>query len=868
LGQRARGAAGSPLALLLWLAAALSLVISAPVLAVAIVSVIWLNAAFAFIQERQSEQAVEALRQYLPSKAVVFRDGQRQEVVAAGLVPGDVLALSEGDQVCADAKLISGALEVDTSTLTGEVLPVFRSADAVDKGDPLLQSPNVVFSGTNCLSGDAMALVVHTGMHTELGRIAALTERVVREPSPLELQVRRVAWLIAAVAVIAALAFIPIGALLAGLSLTDSATFAIGLLVANVPEGLLPTITLALAVGVRELARRGALVKRLSAVETLGSTSVICTDKTGTLTENRMHSVLAWTTAGDQPLGQVHSASDPSPALARLAVAMAMCNGAELHDESGAEGVGDPTEVALLAASAQLGVKVDPSQRAEQRRKLLHFDPRLRLMSTVDQTSDGLVVHTKGAPEEVLARSRNILEADGSTSELNDERRQELTSIITDFAGKGLRLLAAGDRKTSVTTTATRDEIESALTFLGFIALLDPPRPEVSAAVEACHAAGIRIIVITGDHRLTAAEIAREVGIGGPEPSAIDADELDRLGDQELDDWLDTDDEVIVSRSSPETKMRIAQALRANGEVVAMTGDGVNDAPALRQADIGIAMGLSGTDVAREAATMVLTDDNFSTIARAVEAGRVVYDNVRKFILYIFAHATPEVVPFLIFALSGGRVPLPLTVIQILAIDIGTETLPALALGREQAEPGIMDKPPRPRSEHIVDRALLVRAWVLLGGTSAVLVLAGFFLTLDAGGWTPGADVSEGTPLHQTWLQATTMTFLGIVACQVGTAFAARTEHASLRQIGVFSNRLLLWGVLFELVFAAAIVLLPGVSTLLGMALPNTEQLLILPLFPVVVWGVDETARAITRRRVVRQNSTASSPEPSMRAAN
>lgn len=267
-----------PLALLLWLAAALAWVIAAPVLAIAIVSVIWLNAAFAFVQERQTERAVEALRQYLPAKAVVFRDGQRQEVVAADLVPGDVMVLSEGDQVCADVKLISGALEVDTSTLTGEVLPVYRSADAVDTGEPLLQSPNVVFSGTICLSGDSLALVVRTGMHTELGRIAALTERVVREPSPLELQVRRVAWLIAAVAVVAALAFIPIGALLAGLSLTDSAIFAIGLLVANVPEGLLPTITLALAVGVRELARRGALVKRLSAVETLGSTSVICTD--------------------------------------------------------------------------------------------------------------------------------------------------------------------------------------------------------------------------------------------------------------------------------------------------------------------------------------------------------------------------------------------------------------------------------------------------------------------------------------------------------------------------------------------------------------------------------------------------------------
>ena len=467
-------------------------------------------------------------------------------------------------------------------------------------------------------------------------------------------------------------------------------------------------------------------------------------------------------------------------------------------------------------------------------------------MSTADRVDDQLRLHTKGAPEEVLARSSSLL-TDGSVTPLDADTRSQVVATAAEYAARGLRILAAGDRVLDL-VPEERDLAERDLTFLGFVALFDPPRPEVAGAVALCHQAGIRVIVITGDHRLTAAEVARQVGIGGDHPPAIDATAVDALSDDELDMLLAAGDELVVARSSPETKMRVTDVLQEHGQVVAMTGDGVNDAPALRQADIGIAMGRRGTDVAREAATMVLTDDDFSTIAAAVAAGRRVYDNVRKFIVYIFAHATPEVIPFLVFALSGARVPLPITVLQILAIDIGTETLPALALGREPAEPGVMLRPPRDPEEPLLRRWLLLRAWLLLGGVSAALVLAGFLWVLLAGGWTWGADVATGSALHHTWLQATTMTFLGIVACQIGTAFAARTERASLWQIGVFSNRLLLWGIAFEVVFAASLVLLPGVSTVMGMATPPVEQLAVLPLFPVVVWGVDEAVRAVRRR--------------------
>ncbi len=384
---------------------------------------------------------------------------------------------------------------------------------------------------------------------------------------------------------------------------------------------------------------------------------------------------------------------------------------------------------------------------------------------------------------------------------------------------------------------------------LGLVALFDPPRAEVAEAVARCHDAGIRIIVVTGDYGPTAAEIARRVGIAREEGTVITGNQLAELSEQELDQLLREESELVFARTSPEAKLRIADALRAEDNVVAMTGDGVNDAPALRRADIGVAMGITGTQVAREAATMVLTDDNFATIVAAVAAGRRVYDNVRKFILYIFAHATPEVVPFLVFALSGGAIPLPLTVLQILAIDLGTEILPALALGREPAEPGSMDKPPRPRSEGVISRSLLFRAWIFLGMIEAALVLGGFFLVLWRAGWSPSAATGSGHPLHAAYLEATTMTFAGIVACQIGTAMAARTERASLREVGFFTNPMLLWGIASELVFAAAIIYVPPLQRLFGTAGLRAQDLALLATFPVIVWGADELRRARRRRR-------------------
>ncbi|WP_286158525.1 cation-transporting P-type ATPase [Streptomyces sp. CB03911] len=848
-----------PLALLLALAAVLAAVSGAPALAVAIVAVILLNAALAFAQEQQAEKAVEALAAFLPEQATVIRDGVRREVPATSLVPGDVLVVEEGERISADARLLSGGVEVDLSALTGESVPVFRSAELVDAEGSLLDARDLLFSGTACTGGQAQAVVTATGMHTELGRIAALSQRTRREESPLERQVKRAARLIALVAIGVGLAFLPVG-LAAGLSLAAAVSFAIGLLVANVPEGLLPTITLSLASGVRDLARRGAVVKRLSAVETLGSTTVVCTDKTGTLTENRMLATAVWTPGGEYA---VDLPVAPPPEVRLLAATAAACTTA--HPEAGH---GDPTELALLDLADRLATALPPGQRDLDRQALFRFDPRIKLMTTADFEDGTVVLHTKGAPEEVLAHADRLLDR-GSQRPLTSDDRTEVVRAVGHLAARGLRVLGVARRQLppGQAPPDRREDAERNLCLIGLIAMADPARPEVAGAITLAHRAGITVHVVTGDNGMTAAAIAGQVGIGRGGSRIVTGTELAAMGERELDTLLARGEEVIFARTSPEAKLRIADALRAEGHTVAMTGDGVNDAPALRRADIGVAMGRSGTDVARESATMVLTDDNFATIVAAVEAGRRTYDNIRKFIVYIFAHAVPEVVPFLVFALAGGAVPLPLTVMQILAVDLGTDTLPALALGRERAEPGLMDRPPRPRGEKVIQRSMLARAWGFLGLLSALLVMGGFLLTLAGGGWHPGDPTGPGSALHLTYQQATTVTWLGIVACQIGTAFAARTERASLRSVGVMSNRQLLVGIGFSLAFAATIVYVPLLHHVFGTAALSPAQLAIVTPFPFVVWGADELRRALVRRRPAASakpagTTTAPAPTP------
>ena len=835
-----------PLALLLWAAALLSVLAASYAVAIAIVVIIVFNALFSFSQQRQAERSVEALQNYLPPHARVMRDGTRQMVEVSLVVPGDIVIVEEGDRVPADARLLSGSVEVNLSTLTGESQPVLRSAQLVDASVPKLEARELVFSGTDCTGGDAEALVYATGMHTELGRVAALSQQTKRDPSPLEQQVRQVSLLIALIAVIIGLVFVPVG-MAGGLSLSAALVLAVGVLVGNVPEGLMPVITLALAAAVSDLAKRGAVVKRLNAVETLGCTTVICTDKTGTLTENRMRATRLWTADGELSLNGGEPMLGGSEPRRQLAAVLTRCTNAEL----GGEEAGDPTEIALLRLGASLGGDAGLEERQKHRRKQFHFDPALKLMSTVDEDDGALWIDAKGAPEALLPRCSSSLNVDGDEHVLGDAERNELEHRVDSYASAGERVLAMVRRrlKDGDALPEQREQAETGLVFIGLVALVDPVRAEVPDAVAKCHGAGIRVIMVTGDHGLTATAIARSIGMGDGELEVLTGAEVDDLSEAQLDELLQRGRELVFARSSPETKLRIADALRAHDEVVAMTGDGVNDAPALQRADIGVAMGRSGTDVAREAATMVLTDDNFSTIVVAIEAGRRVYDNIRKFMVYIFAHATPETVPFLIFGASGGAIPLPLTVLQLLSFDVGTETLPALALGRERSEAGLMQRKPRSSKEKILTRPMLLRAWLFLGLISAVLEMAGFFWVLQRAGWSPGDAVGKASALHHAYLQATTMTFLGMVACQIGTAFAARTDRVSLRSIGVFSNPALLGGIAFELALTAALIYLPLFHSLIGTASLPIHDLLFVAPFPFIVWGADEIRRWVVRRR-------------------
>ncbi|HTX30388.1 MAG TPA: cation-transporting P-type ATPase [Solirubrobacteraceae bacterium] len=840
-----------PLALLLWLAAVLSFSVGSQTVGVAVVLVIVLNATFAFVQELQAERAVEALAQYMPQQVSVLRDQVPQVLDTIDLVPGDVVLIEEGERIAADMRLISGGVEVDLSTLTGESVPAVRSAEFQDRDVPRLAARDLLFSGTTCTGGEARAVVFATGMHTELGRIAALSQRVKEEPSPLDLQVRRVSWLIAGVATAMAIGFVPVAIFGAGLALTQSVVFAVGLLAGNVPEGLLPVITLSLADAVTRLARRGAVVKRLSSVETLGSTDVICTDKTGTLTENRMQPVSVWTQSGEWAIApdtpQIDVAHNPG--LQALATAAAACTNARLGVDG--SNLGDPTEIAVLKAARTLDADVDPDRRERHRRHLYSFDAHRKLMSTLDADASELRLSTKGAPDAVLPACSSVIDAEGREVRLDRVQRDQITRRVADYAQNGLRVLGLAVKSLPAgADVPERGDAERDLCFLGLVTMLDPPRSEVAEAIARCHSAGIRVIVITGDHPLTAAAIAHQVGIG-TESQAINAEHFDQSSEPQIEAALAGDGDVIFARASPETKLQIAEALQGQGHVVAMTGDGVNDAPALRQADIGVAMGLGGTDVAREAGTMVLTDDNFATIVTAVEAGRAVYDNVRKFIIYIFSHATPEVVPFLVFALAGGAVPLPLPVLQLLAFDVFTETPPSLALGRDPAEPGIMDRPPRSRTEGVIRRPMLIRAWLFLGAIVAGLSLAGFFYVLTQAGWHSGDPTGSHSRFHHAYLQATTMTFLGMIAAQIGTAFAVRTQRASLRSVGVFSNRYLLGAIALELALAGVFVYAPPLQSLLGTAAPPPRDLLLLLPYPFIVLGADELRKWVVRRRSV-----------------
>jgi calcium-translocating P-type ATPase len=820
-------------AVLLWIGGGLALLAGMPELSWAIFAVIAVNGVFSFFQEYRAERAIEALQQLLPRRITVRRDGRELAAPTAELVPGDVVRLEEGTQVPADGQLLEAdALRVDQSTLTGESPPVFKRPAREEDRDRMLPSerPELLFGGTGVVSGSGTFVVTATGMATEVGAIAHLAQAVPEEPSPLQREMGRVTRIVTGLAVGFGVSFFLLGVASRTLRVHDALVFALGVIIANVPEGLLPTLTLALALGVQRMARQRSLLKRLSAVETLGATTVICTDKTGTLTENRMaaRAVLASGAMLDLDAPDIGA----RPEVPELLEAAALACQATFDR-------GDPTELALLAIAARLGVDAEKARSAHPLVAAYPFDPYRKRMTLVRDTDGAPTAYVKGAPKETLALCATV-RWDGRVVALDEARRRAILADHDRLAARGLRLLGVAVRRLPAEAGHGAAAVERELTFLGIIALWDPPRPEVPEAVALCRRAGIRVVVVTGDYGLTAQAIAREIGL--PAEKVVTGEELDRLAPDALS-ALALQPGVLFARTSPAHKLAIVTALRERGEVVAVTGDGVNDAPALKGADIGVAMGQRGSDVAKEAAVMVLTDDNFASIVTAVRQGRAIYANVGKFITYIFTHNFAELAAFLVFVFA--RVPLPLTVMQILAVDLATDLLPALALGAEPPEPGVMDRPARQRTEALLSARRLLHAYGFLGAAEAALSLTAFLWTYWLAGWRPGLPLAASGALYQ---RATTMTLAGIVAAQVGNVLACRTERESVFRIGLTTNRFVLQGIVAAVGILVGLILIPPLARVFGLAPLRFAEWVPLLGFPLVMLALEETRKWVVRR--------------------
>ncbi|MFO7629035.1 MAG: cation-transporting P-type ATPase [Prochlorococcaceae cyanobacterium] len=886
------------MALLLWAAGGLAFLAGTPELGWAIWAVVLINGLFSFWQEFQAERTLEALTKVLPQRVRVVRDGQLLTMAAERLVPGDRLALEEGDRVPADCRVLqASSLYLDVAVLTGESLPVARQSEAVEaraalplRSGRLLQRPgelpleervhtseiaNLLPAGATVAAGRGEAIVYATGSETEFGQVARLTASTERSASSLELEVGRIVRTITSIALAMGLLAFGGSLLFVGMEPLESLVFAIGIIVANVPEGLLPTVTLALALNVQRMARRQALVRRLSAVESLGSVTVICSDKTGTLTANRMELHSIWLPAGESASGR-----------SLLLGGAALCSNARLnHGRKSSEpwrAVGDPTETALLEAAATAGLDLEALAAALPRRRELPFDSHRRMMSVLVEPTDaaaallgeasgepsgeGLIVFTKGAPLEVLRHCSSVLVGEAS-QHLDDALWKQVVAANDNLARQGMRVLAVAQRRSGATgadlLSASPQALEQELELVGLVGLYDPPRAGVAAAVRSCHQAGIKVTMVTGDYGLTAQAIGHQIGLlersengSGADPvRVINGDAMAQIPDVQLHQLLKYRSRLVFARMAPEQKLRLVQAYRSLGEVVAVTGDGVNDAPALRAADVGLAMGQSGTDVAREAADIVLLDDDFSTIVTAIGYGRGVVANIRKFLTYILASNVPEIAPFL--AMVALQIPAALSVLQILAVDLGTDLLPALGLGAEPQEAGLMQQPPRHRHDHLLNGPLLQRAYLFIGLIEALAAMGGYLLVWRQAG-IGLAELQQLAPAllrHQAPLeivtlqqQASSVAFATIVSGQIGALQACRSELQSLRRLPWWRNRLLWLGVASELLLLALLTQQPVVATVFGMApLPPALLGWVLAAAPLVLLA-EELRKALRRR--------------------
>ncbi len=877
--------------ILLIVAAVISAVLGDVIEAVAIMAIVILNAALGVIQERRAEQSLAALRKLAAPEAHVIRSGSRKTVPSRELVPGDVVLLEAGNFIPADIRLLEAVnLRVEEAALTGESVPVQKDASILLELDiPIGDRKNTTFMGTMVNYGRGRGVVVATGMHTQIGLIAEMIQSVQNEPTPLQRRLdqlgKTLGW---AALAICGLVFI-IG-VIQGSNPLDMFMIAVGLAIAAVPEGLPAVVTISLALGMREMIKRHALIRRLSSVETLGSATIICSDKTGTLTQNEMTVTRIWTDGmffsltgtGYDPSGEFLSSGKPvdlrdyPAAMTSLWVA-ALNNDADLEEAGSSDGkksfrmVGDPTEGALIVAAAKIGADVRQLNQAYPRVQEVPFDSVRKLMTTVHALQDPqdedispftqqsssktrYAVTVKGAPDLVLEHCTHYQRMDNYSVPLDENERMRILNANDNLTQDALRVLGMAYRVLpDLPDEISSETLEHDLTFVGLIGMIDPPRPEVPPALERAREAGIRTLMITGDFANTARAIAESIGLLRPGHQVLTSADLNELDDPELQREVKTTD--VFARVSPEHKLRIVEALRADGEVVAMTGDGVNDAPSIKRADIGVAMGITGTDVAKESADMVLTDDNYASIVSAVEQGRIIYANIRKFVFFLLSSNVAEIMIIFLATLAG--LPTPLTVIQLLLLNLLTDGAPALALAMEKGDPDVMQHPPRAPSEPIINRSMQLGILIqTITQTSAVIFAfcLGLFWTLNASDIIPLGTNPLVYLLQYDWRNvdvqtAETMAFVTLSLCELFRAYTVRSERLSIFQIGVFSNRYMQYAVLASLLMLLLVVGVPFLQPIFNthmMALNEWLVVIGLAFIPAIS---EEITKAYLRRK-------------------
>jgi Ca2+-transporting ATPase len=795
------------LIIILLVAVALSAAMGEIADAIVIFAIVIFAAGLSFIQEYRAERAMEALSRMAAPTASVLRDNKEVEVPARELVPGDIVLLSTGDRIPADARVIEAVnLKADEASLTGESAPVEKTEKALAGEVSVGDRSNMVFTGTATVYGRGLAIVTATGMSTEFGKIATMLQEVQKERTPLQVNLDQLGKWIAIGALVLTFILAGIG-VLQGHGILEMLIWGVSLAVAAVPEALPAVVTISLALGVQRMVRRHALIRKLPAVETLGSTTFICSDKTGTLTQDQMTvrriyvsgNLIDVSGGGYEPKGEfregskvIHSEDDAS--LHRLLQIGSLCNDTSLHSEGGVWTVkGDPTEGALVVAAAKEGLWQDTLRDRYPRVNEIPFSAETKRMTTIHKTSEGYIAYSKGAPEVILSSCSRVFR-DGEETELTSEDRIAIADVAHQMAENALRVLGFAYRPLEDVSVRDKD-MENDMVFVGLTGMIDPPREEVKEAVKRCEQAGIKSVMITGDHKLTAVAVARELGIL-KEGAAFSGDEINKLVDGQFEDMVEKIE--VYARVSPAHKLRVVEALTKKGHVVAMTGDGVNDAPALKKADIGVAMGITGTDVTKEAADMVLTDDNFASIVAAVEEGRNIFNNIKKYLVYLLSCNLGEILLMAIvilfgplFGLPAGTIPL--IAIQLLYVNLATDGLPAIALSIDPPDIDVMKQKPRPRKQTIFTMPV-IRYLAGVGIWTTIVTLAVFLWAIDSG---------------KSILEAQGVCFLTLILIEFFNALNCRSLEYSFFKIGPLSNKWLIWAILGTIAITAPIFYVP-----------------------------------------------------------